>query len=98
MAGPDATCRPHALVPSGDFSFRLHNAGTEDRVHLVMDLTIDDSVRDMIPSRMAGEAARRRQMRRWAQYLCGRYTNYALYLPDKLCAGIGRGPRMEEAG
>jgi hypothetical protein len=84
----------------GDFSFphRLHNAGAEDRIHLVIDLTIDDSVHDMIPTRMAREAARRRRIRPWAQYLCGRYTRYAPYMPDRLRAGIGRGPRMEEAG
>jgi hypothetical protein len=82
----------------GDFSFphRLHNSGVGDRIHLVMDLVINDFLRKTIPTPMVRQADRRRRMRPWAQSLCRRYTKYAPYMPNPLRAGIGRSEAAEE--
>jgi hypothetical protein len=60
----------------GDFSFphRLRNGGDEDRVHLVMDLEINDFIRKTIPEKMEEQTSRRSRLRRLTQHMCNAYT------------------------
>jgi hypothetical protein len=62
----------------GDFSFphRLHNGGGEDRIHLVIDLRVNEFLRGTIPRRMTDETRKRERVRPWAQQLCTRYSRY----------------------
>ena len=56
----------------GDFSFphRLRNGGDEDRVHLVIDLEINEFFRNTIPGQMKEQTSRRRRIRWFAQRMC----------------------------
>lgn len=60
----------------GDFSFphRLRNGGEEDRVHLVIDLEINEFLRNTIPKEMNEQTSRRRRLRWLAQRMCYAYT------------------------
>lgn len=60
----------------GDFSFphRLRNGGEEDRIHLVIDLEINEFLRNTIPREMKEQASRRRRLRWLAQRMCYAYT------------------------
>lgn len=60
----------------GDFSFphRLRNGGEEDRVHLVIDLEINQFLRNTIPKNMKEQTSHRRRLRWLTQHMCNAYT------------------------
>jgi hypothetical protein len=60
----------------GDFSFphRLRNGGEEDRVHLVIDLEINEFLRSTFPKRMKEQTSRRRRLRWLVQRLFSAYS------------------------
>jgi len=60
----------------GDFSFphRLRNGGGEDRVHLVIDLEINEFLRDTFPKQMKEQTPKRRRIRWLVQRMCSAYT------------------------
>ena len=60
----------------GDFTFphRLYNGGEAPRVHFVIDLVIDDSVRALFPCYMQEGVKTRRKIRKFCQRGCRLYT------------------------
>ncbi len=68
----------------GDFSFqhRVLNAGSEPRIHLVLDLKFEDQLQSLFPSKMFENI----QTRKMAQHLCRRV--YTLCTPRLLAKGV----------
>jgi hypothetical protein len=60
----------------GDFTFphRLQNAGTEDRIHLVMDLVHNDEVRALLPASLLNQGAKRASARKGCENLMRAYN------------------------
>jgi hypothetical protein len=60
----------------GDFSFphRLHNAGGENRIHLVMDLDLNDGIRALFPQSFLDQSHRRLQVKPAIQHMVDLYA------------------------
>ena len=60
----------------GDFSFphRLHNAGGEPRIHVVLDLVINDFVRNLFPPEILAQAPQRKAIRGACQRMVWLHT------------------------
>src|SRR5581483_5774054 len=71
----DCRWRPGELW-YGDFSFphRLHNTGSEGRIHLVLDLKVTDVVRSLFPREFLDSVKQRARLRGLVQAMVGLYT------------------------
>jgi len=77
----------------GDFTFphRLQNGGTEDRVHLVLDLVTNESLKDMLPPELVAQ----KSLRDTARQRCGQLMdawNYAFATERRLAERISTRP------
>jgi hypothetical protein len=60
----------------GNFSFphRLHNGGQENRIHLVMDLDLNEAIRSLFPKSFLAQRSRRLQVKGAGQHMVDLYA------------------------